>query len=688
MAEVPLVLLTDELPEGTEKINQGIKKSYEALNKVITVDTKIDDTQKQLDAVALKSRNMFNKVTITPNTWIDGNNGKPFTLSNYFTSDFISVTENTQYAINPVANDTRIAFYNNSKTYISKATDGVITFTTPPGTTYVRIGSKSNLLNSTQLEIGSTSTPYEPYGAQIQYNSFKDNSFPVSKLKKNSIGYEQLSITPVIGDKSRNIFDKTAITTNNYLNNQTGIPFTLNNYFVSDFIPVTENNQYVINPIATDTRSCFYNSSKNFISATADNLSNFTTPPGTVYVRIASRNGLLDTTQLEAGIVSTPYESYGVQLKKEALSPFNIKPATIYTFNDAWTEWLKGNKFPISFYGDSTVDGANTTGFKLNTLGVDSTNINAFSKKLEELLRDVTNNSILRIYNAGFSGQKSDWGLTNINSAFGGTSAYNDVKMIGIGFGINDRLSYQNEKDYRTGFRNNIIGIIDWCYSKKIQPFLITTQATVEPGIQTNYAGTYPLRTSEHINSIANQVKKDLAREYGLELIDLNKFTEMFLMYSSVPTKTIISDRLHFGDIGHRYEADVLFRHLSPRTIIVDDYTKIDYSSQRIKDSVPEDWLTFPTSPSDSFKVYVNYTKADSSDMKIMTVWIFNSAKKKLSLKAYRNDSTLAYVKVNGVPTILNNAETVIGQLELGLHKLEVFTGATTQVDFKGFILE
>lgn len=184
MAEVPLVLLTDELPEGTEKINQGIKKSYEALNKVITVDTKIDDTQKQLDAVALKSRNMFNKVTITPNTWIDGNNGKPFTLSNYFTSDFISVTENTQYAINPVANDTRIAFYNNSKTYISKATDGVITFTTPPGTTYVRIGSKSNLLNSTQLEIGSTSTPYEPYGAQIQYNSFKDNSFPVSKLKK------------------------------------------------------------------------------------------------------------------------------------------------------------------------------------------------------------------------------------------------------------------------------------------------------------------------------------------------------------------------------------------------------------------------------------------------------------------------------------------------------------------------
>ncbi|MES5896909.1 hypothetical protein, partial [Bacillus cereus group sp. RP43] len=249
------------------------------------------------------------------------------------------------------------------------------------------------------------------------------------------------------------------------------------------------------------------------------------------------------------------------------------------------------------------------------------------------------------------------------------------------------RLSYQNEKDYRVGFRNNIIGIIDWCYSKNIQPFLITTQATVEPGVQTNYVGTYPLRTSEHINSIANEVKRELAKEYKLEIIDLNKFTEMFLIYSSVPTKTIISDRLHFGNVGHRYEADVLFSQLSPRVIYADSYTKIDYSSQRVKDSVPEDWLTFPTSPSDNFKVYVNYTKSDSADMKIMTVWVFNNTKKKLTLKAYRNDSSSTYVKVNGVTTVLSTPEVVIGDLDLGLYKLEVFTGESTNVDFKGFIL-
>lgn len=362
---------------------------------------------------------------------------------------------------------------------------------------------------------------------------------------------------------------------------------------------------------------------------------------------------------------------------------------TICTFNDAWTEWLRGSKFPIAFFGDSTVDGSNTTDWVRNTLGADNVSPNAFSKVLEGLLRQATHNEELRIYNAGFSGQTAQWAVTALEQEFGESSAYGDVRMIGIGFGINDRLLYANEKEYRDGFKQNIGAIIDWCFSKGIQPFLLTTQAVAEPGVLTQYAEAYPMRTGGHINSVANEVKRELAGERGLALIDVNTYTEMFLQYSSHSAKRIISDRLHFGDVGHKYEAELLFAHLCPRTIVADGFAKIDYTSQRITDGVREDWLTMPEEADpDNFKVYVGYTKADEADMIIMTALVFVNAKRKLTLKAYRADSPHTYIKLNGAAKALSGPETVIGQLDLGLHKLEVFTGTTSKVDFRGFILE
>ena len=60
----------------------------------------------------------------------------------------------------------------------------------------------------------------------------------------------------------------------------------------------------------------------------------------------------------------------------------------LYTFQDAWTAWRSGAKFPIAFFGDSTFDGAATTGWVRNTIGADNDSPNAFSRKLEGLLRD------------------------------------------------------------------------------------------------------------------------------------------------------------------------------------------------------------------------------------------------------------------------------------------------------------
>lgn len=359
---------------------------------------------------------------------------------------------------------------------------------------------------------------------------------------------------------------------------------------------------------------------------------------------------------------------------------------SIYTFNDAWTHWLQGDKFPVAFFGDSTVDGVNTADWVPNTIGTDSVSPHTFSKILEGLLRQATKNDILRIYNSGFSGTNASWAATILEAQFGADSAYRDVKMIGIGFGINDRLLYPNEKAYRDGFKAAVEQIIQWCCAKNIQPFLLTTQAIVEPGVSTLYTDEYPMRTSEHVSSIANEVKRELAKAYSLQLVDINKYTERFLLYSSISAKQIISDHLHFGDIGHRFEAEALFFCFCPRTIIVDGYTKIDYSSQKITDSVPDDWLSLPDAPTDGFKVCVDYTKMDASDSPIMSAWVFVNAKRKLELKAYKGSSSDTYVKINGEIRSLRGNETILDQLDIGLHRLEVFTGPSSKVDFKGFI--
>ncbi|PEJ99339.1 polysaccharide deacetylase family protein [Bacillus wiedmannii] len=68
MADAPLVLLSDDLPEGTEKINKGISNANEALKKSIKSESnsntavivangakeKVDNVQQQLDKVVVK----------------------------------------------------------------------------------------------------------------------------------------------------------------------------------------------------------------------------------------------------------------------------------------------------------------------------------------------------------------------------------------------------------------------------------------------------------------------------------------------------------------------------------------------------------------------------------------------------------------------------------------------------------
>jgi hypothetical protein len=363
----------------------------------------------------------------------------------------------------------------------------------------------------------------------------------------------------------------------------------------------------------------------------------------------------------------------------------------LYTLNDAWVAWLEGEKFPVAIAGDSTVDGLGTDDSIMHlTAGArDNRNPIAFPRLLEQYLREATANGILRIYNAGHAGTHIKWALDNFEREWGNKSVYADVRMAGIGYGINDRLLYTSAKAYREGFRDDVIQMVERFYEKEIQPFLLTAQAVVEPGVHSDFIRLYPLRTGEWVNSIANEVKKEIAEAYDLELIDLNKYTEMFLQHSSYTLAEVIPDGLHFGNIGHIYEAGVMFAHICPRTVWVEAKCRLDFSSQKAVTAVPSDKLALAHSSKDAFKVVADYSKTDRSDTKIMGFWVFNNANRLLKLTAYKNHlDSQTYVRVNGEAKSLNDLETDLGQYDLGLVHLEVCTGDSDRVDFKGFVLE
>ena len=351
----------------------------------------------------------------------------------------------------------------------------------------------------------------------------------------------------------------------------------------------------------------------------------------------------------------------------------------IYTFNDFAKAVINGEEFKIAFYGDSTVDGNTTTGYVANTIGNISSSKNTFSNYLQNYIEVFTNNTKKNIINAGFSGKDASWGNANFENHFLNGNISN-VKMIGIGFGINDRLGYKTEKSYYQGFYNNIKSIIEKCFDNNIQPFLLTTQAISEVGGDASYDATYPLRNTYYINACANQAKKDLAKLYGLELIDLNSFTEDVLTISNYNINLIMKDNLHFTDLGHKLEAGYIFKHIFDNCIVADGNKHISFSNQKIKTDMKIGNMVRTTSP--NFKTSFNYNET-TVGKKVMDFWIFNY-KPSCKLVARKNGNSKMTCLINESETTVINDNQIITDLDMGLYHIIVKNKAN-HVDFMGF---
>lgn len=229
---------------------------------------------------------------------------------------------------------------------------------------------------------------------------------------------------------------------------------------------------------------------------------------------------------------------------------------------------LQTKRTVIVTLGDSTTDGYRTSSYSGNVLE----SLTSKPKTYTEILNGIINSQKgysfeHKFYNRGFSGKTISWLKDNLDAVLAPITEPIDYAFIAMG--INDSIY---DRSNIQAFKDNHINVVNRLITKGIKPILMSTQAEFE-----NYK-----RFGSKINSIADNIKKDLANELGIPFIDYNAGTRNILNNSEYSVKSLIPDMCHFGDLGHQKSAEFLASQLIHRVEKVESGTKIGYQNNRI----------------------------------------------------------------------------------------------------------
>lgn len=258
--------------------------------------------------IGLKSKNLFNKATVTSGVYVDYTSGGLPSNSSYSASDYIPVSPSTAYYKNSTQ---QWAYYDANKAYISGVVSGN-SFTTPSNCQYMRISLLNTELNTLQLEAGTVGTSYKAYGNFIDPNTVTNQSL----LPQMMSFYDN----PIL---SNNLFNQATITSGYYVNYQTGALSALAGYNASDYIQVVAGDTYIK---AFAEQFAFYDSNKAYISGLAG-VTTFTVPANVCYVRFSIKNEQLSTFQVNKGNQFMSYDSF--------IQDYRINADKLYFVTDA-----------------------------------------------------------------------------------------------------------------------------------------------------------------------------------------------------------------------------------------------------------------------------------------------------------------------------------------------------------------
>ena len=180
---VTLRLLVNNATESTT-VCKAIFKDIVLIEGNVLNNPNLPSYFEGIVGVGDKSKNLFNKSTITPNKTVNSSNGILNENDSASCSDFIPVDANTKYTISGRSASVGV-YYTNDYSYIGSFSGQSLT--TPSNCKNIRFNFlNSDNVDGIQLEKGTVATTYEPHhdGHKIEILSSGKNLFKATKSTK------------------------------------------------------------------------------------------------------------------------------------------------------------------------------------------------------------------------------------------------------------------------------------------------------------------------------------------------------------------------------------------------------------------------------------------------------------------------------------------------------------------------
>ncbi|MEY0026960.1 SGNH/GDSL hydrolase family protein, partial [Providencia rettgeri] len=239
-----------------------------------------------------------------------------------------------------------------------------------------------------------------------------------------------------------------------------------------------------------------------------------------------------------------------------------------------------GEEVKIACYGDSTTDGHSTTGWVKNPItskneavgdsNHESTALNAWPKKLQDILRDMYSNENIHVYNAGYSGRTlaDGWAVRNFPVAITNNPYYGVCDIVFVDFGLNDiptAGSQLNETIEQTNL------LIDEIEKTGALPVLLASGPS--------WKGDSDRSKKELLFEI-NTIKEDIAAQRGIPFINKAALmTEWLEANVDSPWIVLEPDGLHFKDEGHQVQASLIAGELFSGLIKIENEKDVQHIS-------------------------------------------------------------------------------------------------------------
>ena len=324
-------------------------------------------------------------------------------------------------------------------------------------------------------------------------------------------------------------------------------------------------------------------------------------------------------------------------------------------------EWqqkaINGDVTNVAWLGDSTWEGYRV---------VDPNNI--FPKYLNNMLPKVFSN--VSSFDCSKGGYTSKDLYNNFDTLL---SAATNIGVLFIGGGLNDGSDIATSKSYlkKIIFKARSLGYI---------PVVATTQATAVP-LSLSSAGGDWNNLQQRNFVLINEMKRQLASEMHVPLLDFEKYTHEFIELSDSKMSDMFVDYLHGMDPIHIYEANLAMAFLSPYCETILDDTTIGITNMYASSGISYNVANNPLPDAvDGFKASYKFTSNEVS--KILDYEAFLPIGKKYTLSGFNVGAEVKVIIDGASPLSLSSSGT-IGSLAPGYHVIEV-DSTVGNVEFYG----